>query len=98
METQATVEQAQVIQMSIGTIITIASSIVVALSGTIALLFKMIEKKNDAIIELTKSFITTTLGVKASLENNTKSLENNTRVMEKLPEEIAMYVKVNGKK
>ncbi len=97
METQPTVEQAQVIQMSIGTIITIASSIVVALSGTIALLFKMIEKKNDAIIELTKSFITTTIGIQTSLENNTKSLENNTRVMEKLPEEIAMYVKVNGK-
>jgi hypothetical protein len=95
---EAQVTDPQVIQMSIATIVTIASSIVVALSGTIAVLFRMLEKKNDVTIELTKSFISTTLGLKSSLENNTKSLENNTKVMEKLPEEIAMYVKVNGKK
>jgi hypothetical protein len=84
--------------MSIASIITIASSIVVALSGTIAILFRMIEKKNDVIIELTKSFISTSVGMKASLENNTTSLENNTKVMERLPQEIANYIKLNGKK
>lgn len=87
----------QVVQMSIGSIIAIASSIVVALSGTIALLFRMLEKKNDAIVELTKSFMTATLGVKTSLDNNTESIKNNTRVMETLPQEIAMHVKLSSK-
>lgn len=87
----------QVVQMSIGSIIAIASSIVVALSGTIALLFRMLEKKNDAIVELTKSFMTATLGVKTSLDNNTESIKNNTRVMETLPQEIAMHVKMSSK-
>lgn len=87
----------QVVQISIGSIIAIASSIVIALSGTIALLFRMLEKKNDAVIELTKSFMAATLGVKTSLENNTASIEHNTSVMEKLPQEIAMHVKLSSK-
>jgi archaellum biogenesis protein FlaJ (TadC family) len=61
--------------MSISSIITIASGIVVTLAGTIALLFRMLEKKNDIIIDLTKSYMETTIGVKTALENNTKVIE-----------------------
>lgn len=79
-------EQAQIVQMSISSIITIASGIVVTLSGVIAILFRMLEKKNDYIlvekekdtkivIELTKSYMETTIGVKTALENNTKVIE-----------------------
>lgn len=92
------VQDPQIVQMSIGSVIAIAISIVSALAATVALLFRMNEKKNDAIIELTKSFIHTTSDFNVSLKNNTTSLENNTRVMEKLPQEIAIHVRLNSKK
>lgn len=81
-------EHAQIVQMSIGSIITIASAIVGTLASALAVLFYKLEKKNDAIVELTKSFIETTIGVKTTLENNTK-------VIERLPETIAMQIKAN---
>lgn len=86
----------QMVQMSIGSIIAICISIVSALAATIALLFRMNEKKNDAMIDLTKSFIHTTSDFSTSLKNNTASLENNTKVMERLPHEISLYIKANG--
>lgn len=67
--------------MTTNTVLGIAGAIVVALSGAIAILFRMFvsmtEKKNDAIIELTKSFIQTTVDL-------TKAVENNTKVIEKI--------------
>ncbi len=88
------------IQMSVSSVITIASSIVVALVSCIVFLFKfhneriakkdeVIDKKHDAIIDLTKSCIETTTGVKTALENNTK-------VIEKLPENFMLRMKANG--
>lgn len=88
------------IQISVSSVLTIASSIVIALAGCIAFLFKfhneriakkddVIDKKNDAIIDLTKSCIETTTGVKTALENNTK-------VIEKLPENFMLRMKANS--
>jgi hypothetical protein len=90
------VESSQV-QISIGSILTITSGIVVTLAGCVAFLFKfhndrivkkdeVIDKKNDAIIELTRSCMETTIGVKTALENNTK-------VIEKLPENFMLRMK-----
>lgn len=81
-------ETAQIVQLSVSTVITIASSIILTLSGTIGLLFRMLEKKNDKIIQLTESYIQTTLGVKQALENNTK-------VIEEFPETVMMHIKAN---
>lgn len=82
------IETAQVVQLTMSTIITTASSIVLTLCGAIAILFRMIEKKNDKIVQLTESSIQTTLGVKQALENNTK-------VIESFPEAIMMHIRAN---
>jgi hypothetical protein len=82
------IEISQLVQISVGSIITIASAIVVALSGTIAILFRMLESKNDKIIKLTESYIETTIGVKTALENNTK-------VIEKFPDTILMQIRAS---
>lgn len=88
MEGQIT-EQAQIVQMSVASIITIASAIVGTLCTAIGVLFYILEKKNVVIIDLTKSFVESNIGMKQALENNTK-------VIEKLPEQIKLQI--NAKK
>lgn len=89
-EIQATEAQ---VTMAVSSIITIVTAIVITLSGCVAFLFKYfndrITKKDDIIIDLTKSCIETNTGVKTALENNTK-------VIEKLPENILLRMKANG--
>lgn len=80
------VEQAQIVTMNIATVITIASTIVMALAGAIALLFRILEKKNEAIIQLTKSFVEST-------KDHAKAVENNTKVIERLPDSIMLHIK-----
>lgn len=93
-------EEVGQMQVSVSTVLTVVSGIVVSLAGCIGFLFKfhnermakkdeVIDKKNDAIIDLTRSCIETTSGVKTALENNTK-------VIERLPENFMLRMKANG--
>ena len=92
-------EEVGQVQISISTVITVATGIVSALALSIAFLFKfyndrmtkkdeIIDKKNDAVIDLTRSCMETTMGVKTALENNTK-------VIESLPDNFILRMKAN---
>lgn len=79
------------------TLLGLAGGIIVSLAGVIAFLFHTLEKKNTIIIDLGKAFVETTLGVKTTLDNTNKMFESTNKVIEKLPETITMYLKINGK-
>ena len=100
MEAPTIAEQAQIVTMSVGSIITIATSIVVVLTGAIGVLFKIFlaekKKDTDAIIQLTRSYIESNAAIKIAVEGSKTAIDNNTKVIEKLPEQIILQI--NAKK
>lgn len=94
-----TVKAAESIHITIEHVIialTTLASVIGTLGFVVKFLYNELKKKSTESHELTISFVEATKDTAKALEANTEALKSNSRIIEKLPEQFALYMKASG--